>query len=223
MTKPYTICALIAPLILSLSGCQVNPAGPAMTSPQISAREISVNGTYVHRATGIEFPELIIPFQRASVWEYDQTGNNIGVGYNLNSIREPAVLTLYLYPSSPTYFQDGKWKPVDTKAVFEDHYMDILVTILSSYKDPEIIDAAPFTLTQSGQTLRGKRAIVKLKEEFAGQEQECISCLYLFCCNSWFVQYRVTYPYAVYELAQESTEHFIRNFPVLPKMISQEF
>ena len=220
MTKRHTICAIIALLILFLSGCRTEPE---IISLDIFAQEVSISGTYVHNATGVEFPEHFIPFERVSIWEYDQTGNNIGVGYNLSSIREPASLTLYLYPSSPSCFRDGQWKSMSPAAAFHEHYMDTLLNLLVSCKDPVVLDMKTYTLNQFGQSLTGKRAIVKLTGLFAGYEQECISCLYMFYYKNWFVQYRVTFPSEVYELAQESTENFIRNFPVLPKMISQDF
>lgn len=225
--KQYTICALIALLILPLGGCRTDPpmaSSRMMITPvPVLRQELAVSGTYVHRATGIEFPELFIPFQRVMVCQYDQAGDDISVGYFLNSYREPAVLTLYLYPSSPFYFQDAKRKAGDTEVVLDKHYQDVLSHILTSYKDPVVLDVEPYTLKQFGKILTGKRAIVKLKGFFDGQEQECISTLYLFCHQNWFVQYRVMYPSEVYELAEESTEKFIHDFPILPKMISKDF
>lgn len=201
------------------SGCRTgNPipsASPAPAEP-VFRQELSVRGTYVHRATGIEFPELVVPFQRAMVCQYDRAGDDVSVGYVFNSDREPAVLTMYLYPSGPLSANNA----ADLQALLDVHCADVLGYILTSSKDPEILQMGPYTLEQSGNRLTGRRAVVRLRGLFDGREQECISCLYLFWYHNWFIQYRVVYPFESRQLALETTETFIRDFPVLPKMIS---
>lgn len=225
--KQYTICAPVALLLLFWGGCQTDPPMTSSVTAAPSAaffrQELTVRGTYVHRATGVEFPELFIPFQRAMVCQYDPAGNDVSVGYFFNSDREPSALTMYLYPSGPISVPHNTKTAAQPETLLDEHYMEILTHILTSYKDPAIIEMGPYALEQSGKVFTGRRAIVEIKESFEGQEQECISCLYLFCYNNWFVQYRVTYPSTVYDLARESTENFIHEFPILPKMISAGF
>lgn len=224
--KQCIFCAPIALCLLFLGGCQTDPprAASGTTTPSAAffRQELTVRGTYVHRATGVEFPELFIPFQRAMVCQYDPAGNDISVGYFFNSDREPSALTVYLYPSGPYSLPHDTKTVAQPETLLDEHYMEILTHILTSYKDPAILEMGPYALEQFGKVFTGRRAIVEIKESFDGQEQECISCLYLFRYSSWFVQYRITYPSKVYDLARESTENFIHDFPVLPKMISMD-
>lgn len=172
-----------------------------------------MSGTYTHQATGVQFPEEFVPFVRVSIHEYDTAGDNVGIGYNLHSFREPTILTVYLYPGwSPS--QDRPAAPPDV--LLEEHYQGALVTILASHRDSKIISQEPFVLRQSGQTLRGGRAVVQFEEDFAGHEQVCSSCLYLFYYDNWFIKYRMTCPAAVYDLAQQYIEQFVLDFPILP-------
>lgn len=222
--KEYPFCAVFALLSLLLGGCQTAPkadSSPAASpvSP-VFRQELTVRGPFIHRATGIEFPELFVPFQRAMVCQYDRTGDDISVGYVFNSDREPAALTVYLYPLAPFFPAQEAGKEAETQALLDVHYTDILSYILTASKDPVILQMGPYTLRQSGKALSGRRAVIKFRGAFDGTEQECISCLYLFCYKNWFIQYRVIYPSPAAELALESTENFIQDFPILPKMVS---
>lgn len=223
-SKPYPFCADLALLSLLLIGCQATPpdgsAAADLSVWPVSPRQLSVAGPYIHRATGIEFPELFVPFQRAMVCQYDRAGDDVSVGYIFNSDREPAALTVYLYPIAPFFPGQEAAKTVEPQALLEVHYTDVLAYILTSSKDPVLLQMGPYTLRQFGQALSGRRAVIRIKGAFDGTEQECISCLYLFCYKNWFIQYRVMYPSRVVDLALESTEHFIQDFPILPPMVS---
>ncbi len=205
--KPQTICALLAPLLLPLAGCL---PGPGRAYEYETGREIMTEGLYVHRSSGVQFPETFIPFERVGILEYYETGDSVSVGYNFNSFREPTMLTVWLYPRAG----DG---PLNPDAVLAEQYEQSLWAILRSRLDCELLSEGAFTLRQNGRTVVGKRAIVRFEEEFVGQQQLCTSCLYLFYDSPWIIKYRVTYPASAYELAQESTERFIRDFPILPK------
>lgn len=204
------VFVLAAVFSLFLSGC---PSNPAMTLPRQAGREVRMSGTYTHQATGVQFPEEFVPYVRVSIHEYDAAGDNVGIGYNLHSFREPTILTVYLYPG-PSPSQGRPAAPPDV--LLEEHYQEALLTILASHRDPQIISQEPFVLRQAGQTLRGRRAIVRFREDFAGQEQDCSSCLYLFYHNHWFIKYRMTCPAEVYDLAQQYMEQFVLDFPILP-------
>ena len=57
-------------------------------------------GAYTHAASRTTFPNAIGEFVRVSHFEYDKSGNDISVGYNINDFKKLVYATVYVYPQS---------------------------------------------------------------------------------------------------------------------------
>ncbi len=211
MLKTALCIAALGGLLL-LNGCPGDPV-PDYT-PEFEERELSVAGPYTHKGPGTVFPEQFGGFTRVRLIRYDADEENISAGYNLNSFREPIILTLYVYPGPQQTEAEKKFFTFDTTC--SNHFTQTLLAILASHKQSRLIEEDSFLLKQPGGDLTGKRAAVRFHEPLAGREVDCTSLLYLFYDDGWFYKYRVTCPTWAYDLAEESIDSFIRQFILRP-------
>jgi len=197
---------------LFLNGCPASR--PYDSAPAFKDQELSVAGPYTHKGTGTVFPEQFGGFTRVRLARHDAVEENISAGYNLNSSREPILLTLYVYPGPRQAAPEKTSAALDT--VRNGHFAQTLLAILAFHENSKLIDEAPFPLEQPDGVLAGQRALLQFHERLAGQEVDCTSLLYLFYDGEWFYKYRITCPTWAYGLAEESIESFVSDFLLLP-------
>ncbi len=144
---------------------------PLESAPQ--PKELSVKGTYVHPATGREFPELVGEFRRWRVTQYGP--DDISVGYNLESRVRRVAATVYVYPGAKTPFSE------ELGAIKEGH---------SSFK---LTFEQDVVLEKGPNRLECRLAGVSYNERFANRDGTVGS--YLLVCDEppWRVKWRVTY------------------------------
>src|SRR5688572_14387715 len=98
---PRMRASLFPLALLVLAACpppQATPAtGPTTTSTTASPRDPASG--YTHRGSGMHFPDAIGSWRRADVRDYDRTGDNIGVAYELMLPRKEGSATVFVYPA----------------------------------------------------------------------------------------------------------------------------
>lgn len=78
-------------------------AGPV---PAATPTVLSVTGTYVHERSKRRFPEQVGEFRRERVIQYDGLGQDVSVGYNLETPGRAIAATVYVYPIAGRAFSD---------------------------------------------------------------------------------------------------------------------
>lgn len=67
---------------------------------------MALQGTYVHRGSGIEFPEQVGEFHRTAPRQYDEKGDDVGVGYARRVDGARLESTIFVFP--PPRHPDGR-------------------------------------------------------------------------------------------------------------------
>ena len=137
-------------------------------------KELKVEGTYVHRETGREFPERVGEYRREKIQEYGPY--DIGIGYNLESHIRPVSATVYLYPMQDIPFD------AELEAIEERH------------DNFELAFERDIQLTKERNNLGCRLAGMSYDSVFARYPMTVKS--YLLVCDDppWRVKWRITHP-----------------------------
>jgi hypothetical protein len=169
---------------------------------EFGALEVKVDGTYIHKATGMVFPEKVGLFKREDkILQYDPDASNIGVGYNLDDIGHSVPVTVYIYPA-------GEAKAPCDKA-FNDHFDQIKSAVVSRIPHARLLLESDTEIRQTGKTVKGR--VVKFVYDMQtplGAEQ-ALTRAYLFINGKWFIKYRITYLRQIDEIVDEDIEKFM--------------
>jgi hypothetical protein len=185
-------------LALFLAGCASTPVGGPGVKP------ISVTGSYTHAPSRFVFPESFGKFRRVEINQYDSSGNDVGVGYNLDAEGMQVALTLYVYP--PRRAESGVLLPLQKQFDLE------LSEIVRGHTAAKSVQTSVAPGTQNEETNSGFMAKLRYTEGFAGQRQSVVSLFYLFEYDGWLVKYRITYPAAQEEKANLVAQVFVSEF-----------
>jgi hypothetical protein len=159
------------------------------------------------------FPPSVGYFQRGKVTQYEPREKDVGVGYNLHSIRYQVTITVYVYPAkvisigSPDDVVAATYAPV-RKSQFE----GVKAAITDLHPDAVLVSEGPTTMKQDQTDHPGLKATFEYKGPFFGREQELGTRAYLFNYGKWFVKYRITYPKDAEEMALSRIEDFMAKF-----------
>lgn len=162
------------------------------TAPKIpESFSLSESNNITHLSSGSEFQLNIGNFIRYenNTHQYDQTGNNVSVGYGFHG---PFKLSLvhYLYQDSNSI--NGLEKQVEAINLATKNY----------YKDAKLVTQETF----------GKEGI-RLLHSYKIGEQEVYSDNYLFLSQRWVTNVNVTYPVAKKSEAELEIAKYLRNMP----------
>lgn len=177
-------------LLLVLTGCPTLGGVP--------------KGPYVHAPSGFVFPESFGKVRRVSVDRFDATGENVGVGYNLEEPGRQVALTLYVRP--PLQHEDGRLMALAEQ--FELERQAVVDHHPSAQSGAS--EAAP--ATRNAEPSPGLLAAFRFDEVFAYRNQRVDSLLYLFEYEGWFVKYRITHPAAQAAAAGAEARAFVSTF-----------
>ncbi|WP_086608696.1 hypothetical protein [Erythrobacter donghaensis] len=72
-------------------------AGPAMAQTQFNPPA----GPWLHEASGAQFPDSVLGFERDDVTEFDDTGANVGVSYTAQRGPHKLLVDVFVYPQYP--------------------------------------------------------------------------------------------------------------------------
>ncbi len=187
-------------------------ANNAPSNNNIPHDNVDVQEIYVHKYLGMEFPEAVGSFQRASITNYSGPHeNNIGVGYQYDSEYTPITVTVYVYPvpDVESINPDSEGSQAVYETLFLDHYNRVISAIATQHEDVILDKNEDFILKQPSLSLKGKRAVVNMKTTISGQRNDMVSEVYLFRHGKWFVKYRVSYPWAVQNQVQKPFSDFL--------------
>ena len=162
---------------------------------------VEVERPYLHRDSGITFPQEVAHFVRQNI--HGSNGpDGVGAGYELSEPWGDVVATVYVYPAGPAFpgrstkqFNLAKW------------------ALLNKHSEAETLCTGAVLLTNLGRQVIGQRAMYRFNGPFLGVYQPVISELLVFERGTWFVKFRVSYPASLREEAQPHVDGLLENFP----------
>jgi hypothetical protein len=169
--------AVIAICVSALLSMACEDTIPASTPSTIEAPL----GSFVQPSTGFTFPETVGSFERVAVDKYDESGDDISVGYN--SLADLIVATVYVYPA------DSSTPPGSLPS--EEHFVGVKSSLEASQPGSTLV--IDETTANIGEAF-GRKATYRLQAEFAGENRTVLSDVYLFGLDNSFIKYRFTYP-----------------------------
>jgi hypothetical protein len=93
--------------------------------------------------------------------------------------------------------------------LFQGHLEAVKREIVGAHPDATLVSEEDFTLTEAGQTHKGRKVTYEFAYTFGAHSQDSISQLYLFQNGTWLVKYRVTFPKATADEAQAAVGDFL--------------
>ena len=97
----------------------------------------------------------------------------------------------------------------------EREYADCKDYVKMFTPDARLISDSRFIISAGGRTRTGRRAIFTSKN-LGGVRERVKSQLLIFPHNDRFLKYRITYPQAHAERAEQEIDNFVRSFPWPP-------
>ncbi len=173
-------------LVLILTGCKTTQSN--LDQPFIFN---SQEDTYTHNNSDFVFPSKVGEFKRKNDFkQYDSSGHNIAVSYNLITNEQKAAGTVYVYPGMreyaitpiPKFGQTPNW-------FFEKHYDEVKTAIIDD-KEARLLSENNFYLNRSLMENKGKKAVFEYDAE---NGETVLSQLYLFAHKGWLIKYRFSY------------------------------
>lgn len=163
-----------AVLLVYLFALLVPAASGATADPFVRPKD--KDGALVHRYSRFSFPARLGRFQRVMPLQYDATGRDVSVGYNLGF--PPTVVTIYVYPVGG--------------ATLEQEFARLQREVTGMHANPRLVDRG--TTTVSPAKIRVLSAEYTYTERFAGRVQPVRSTLLVARRGGLFVEYRISYP-----------------------------
>ena len=199
--------SLLPLALLVLAACPP-PGAPATGPGTNTASPRDPASGYTHRGSGMHFPDAIGSWRRTDVRDYDRTGDNIGVAYELMLPRKEASATVFVYPTGSTRV---------SASALERHFEMVLDQVRQAHRDARVVSSDTLVVTQGGEAIRGLRATLAFQDAFSGpQVQPLLSHAYLFARGPWYIKYRITYPANRREVVEPEVRRLLEAL-VLPR------
>jgi hypothetical protein len=175
--------------LLVVSACQT-------TEDQLSEPITQTpKGDFTHPGANITFPESIGDFERVEVTQYDKSGKDMSVGYNLDS-PDLIAATVYVYPGRQVRnLGGGSGAVAAAKDILdEEQFKGSKEAILATTPGLTLVsEDESFVIANPGERT-GRRAIFEGQGQIAGKPTVLRSEVGLFGFGDWFIKYRFTYP-----------------------------
>lgn len=153
-----------------------------------------------HAASGMRFPLEVEGFQRDGMSRYDQSGDDVSVGYHRLDAQMALTATVYIYPSI-RYGGD-----------LDRQFDEARDAVLRNRKGAELIGQGEMRLFQRGTYHNGRRAHFLVKDP-TGERPLVVSHLFMFMHGPWFIKYRATFPADQHEACDEALLRFMAALP----------
>jgi hypothetical protein len=158
--------------------------------------------TLKHVNSGFVFPYTVGGFAGGDdIRQYDTSGNDVSVPYNLVRGDDFIAVTVYVY-SAPAPGPDR-----NASDILNEHFEGLKMEILTTYKGSL---SSEDKLNLKG--MAGRKAAFKI--ELMGDTE---SELYLFIYKGWFIKYRISYPGKSAAFARPEISKFMNSLDFIPK------
>ena len=175
---------LFALLVTTVDGATANP----LIQPK------NADGSLVHRYSKFSFPARLGRFHRVMPLQYDASGHDVSVGYNLNF--PPVVVTIYVYPAG--------------KISLEQEETRLQQEITGMHANAQLV--AHGTTTVSPRRVRALSAEYTYTERFAGTVQPLRSTLLVARSGPLFIKYHISHTAESALVAGKLSRQLVQDF-----------
>jgi hypothetical protein len=210
LRKISTVKFAAVALLMFAAGCGPSPKTPNQPD-QPHFTEIKTRDTYVHVATGMQFPVKLAGFTRGRILQYDAAGDNISAEYTLQSYGfKIAELTVYIYPVET----DPRLGPL----TLEKHFDEVRSLLFNIYTDAHNLVDGKITIGQPSGPQHGLMFSFEHRPPELFHSKPCYAKLYLFKYGPWFIKYRLTNPIKQDKKVKKQFDLFVQQltWPTLP-------
>ena len=183
------------PLVLTLV-CLVLLSACTATEDELSEPTTQTPaGDFTHPGTKITFPESIRDFHRVEVTQYDKSGKDVSVGYNLDS-PDLITATVYVYPGRDVLNlgSDSDTVSAAKNLLDQKQFEGAKKAILATTPGLTLVsETDSFVIANPGEQA-GSRAIFEGQGLIDGALTVLDTEVDLFGFGDWFIKYRFTYP-----------------------------
>lgn len=181
--------ALILGCLLLASACRTGE------TPLPKPTTLSPAGDFTHSDTHFKFPESVGRFQRGEVTQYDESGKDVSVGYNLDS---PDVIsaTVYVYPGRDVLNlgSDPGVVAAAKDSLDQQEFEGAKNAILATTPGLALVSEDKSFAISSPTEHLGRRAIFRGQGAIRGTPAVLLTEVDLLGFGDWFIKYRFTYP-----------------------------
>ena len=183
------------PLVLTLAGLLLVSACRATAGELSEPTTQTPGGDFTHPGAKITFPESIGDFERVEVTQYDTSGKDVSVGYNLDS-PDLITATVYVYPGRDVL---NLGSDSDTVAAAKDlldqqQFEGSKEAILATTPGLTLVSETESIVIANPSEQAGRRAIFEGQGLIDGALTALHTEVDLFGFGDWFIKYRFTYP-----------------------------
>lgn len=149
-------------------------------------KSIVVSGDYVHPKSGFVFPEKFGKLERSGVAQFDASGNDVAIGYDVVEGDVQIAATIYVTPPART--------TAGERLTLEQHFKLEAASIMQLHAKSS--STPPWTpkQTKNLEQAPGHAILFRYVESFHGESQPVESFLQVFEYEGWVVKYRISYP-----------------------------
>lgn len=137
-----------------------------------SPKSIKSNGDFIHRLTGLTFPEQVENYPRKSIYSFTKSDDDIEVTYE-NS--DKTSVAIKVYPAG-----DG------TEGRLRNEYLKTLQSISDAANKTVGFDQGPVRKVGDKYICNGFNAVIKSKDKSETNQ------LVLYECGAWFLRIKIT-------------------------------
>jgi hypothetical protein len=158
----------------------------ARQPPPREAKKISVEGAFVHSITRLALPEVVGPFSRRAVHQYDPEGFDVSGLYYLGDPTK-VLATVYHYPVNLDLADD------QAAEALAKHFRVVRHDITHAHPEFAFVEETTFRIPINGYVYRGLKALYEAPR-FQRFDEPVRSTAYLFSIGKWYLKFRFTYP-----------------------------
>ena len=156
----------------------------------------SSDASLIHQRSGFSFPKQIGNFQREKATQYDQSGDDVSVGYNALNYAAPVAATVYIYPMYTSTIN----------AEFRARQAEII----ANHTEAQLIKTSVIDVTP--RHISALSASYIFNGIFAGKFQMLKSELLVAQIGNRYVEYRFTYPSSTAAASYADIVNFEQSF-----------
>lgn len=183
-------------LVVVVAGCGSSGSANSAAEDQLSEPTTQTPvGDFTHSGTQFTFPGSIGGFKRSEVNQYDKSGKDVSVGYNLDS-PDPISATVYVYPGRDVLNLGSDSGVVAAAKDFLDQkeFEGTKDAILATTPGLTLVSEDKSFAISSPSKQLGRRAIFQGRGLIHGAPTLLRTEVDLFGFGDWFISYRFTYP-----------------------------
>ena len=147
------------------------------------------------------FPDAVGGWRRVSITRYDDTGRDMGIGYDFGPSEKTIHADVFVYPAPPLVSMGSPQNVIDDARAHlcANAYAQTKADVTNVHPGAMLLEETDIPPPQPGAGPAGKKAVFEFSGGFNGNVQPLRSELDFYCNvgGKWLVMYRFSMPKVV--------------------------